>query len=203
MGCLLISVKLAVLRPTQMAVGYDEVEVKRSKWRALTPDGKAHFLETHPFPAVTGPGERYFMIDGHHMGLALLREGVDAVSVRQVENLSKTTESEFFQALQQRGFVYLREPTRRGLRELPRTLRDLADDPYRSFVAQLRRSCACPKDRTPFAEFRWADFLRSRLKADLLRTNHAGAVKTAHKLLRSAFCKNTCSGCRCLEQAAR
>ena len=36
-------VKLAQLRPTQIAVGYEEVGTKRSKWRALSAGEKLRF----------------------------------------------------------------------------------------------------------------------------------------------------------------
>ena len=100
-----VTVKLAELRPTQRAVGYEEVSAKRSKWRALSAEGKLDFLACHPFPAVYGPNAQYFVVDGHHMALALLQEGVDTVSVRQIEDLSNLGANQFFATLQKRGLI--------------------------------------------------------------------------------------------------
>ncbi len=194
-----ITVKLAELRPTQTAVGYEGVSAKRSKWRALSVEGKRHFLESHPFSAVGGPGARYFIVDGHHLALALLWEGVDSVSVRPIEDLSNLDAHQFFMALQKRGLV-CPSGAPQTLSELPRALLDLADDPFRSLIARLREDCGCPKDDAPFAEFRWADFLRANLKLDLRRSDPALLIKAAKKLIRDAWCKNPCAQCRCTEE---
>lgn len=194
-----LTVKLAELRPTQMAVGYEGVNAKRSKWRALSVEGKRHFLASHPFSAVYGPGARYFIVDGHHLALALVWEGVDSVSVRQIEDLSNLDAHQFFTALQKRGLV-CPSGAPQTLSALPRALEDLADDPFRSLIARLRENCGCPKDDAPFAEFRWADFLRANLKLDLRRSDPALLIKAARKLIRDAWCKNPCAQCRCTEE---
>lgn len=138
-----ITVKLAELRPTQMAVGYEEVSAKRSKWQTLSNERKLDFLASHPFPAIYGPNARYFVVDGHHMALALLQEGVDTVSVRQIEDLSNLSANQFFVTLQKRGLICF-SGAPQTLSELPCALQDLADDPFRSLVARLRRICGCP-----------------------------------------------------------
>ncbi len=196
-----VSVKLAQLRPTQIAVGYEEVGAKRAKWRALSAGGKLGFLASHPFPAAYGPGAQYFLIDGHHMALALLQERVDLVSVRQIEDLSSLDANQFFLALRKRGLI-CSSGAPQTLSELPRALQDLADDPFRSLTARLRRDCGCPKDHAPFAEFRWADFLRAHLKLDLCRSDPALAIQAAKRLIRDAWCNDPCAECRYSVEAA-
>lgn len=198
---MIFTIKLAQLRPTQLAVGFDEVAIKRSKWRALLRQGQRDFLASHPFPAVYGPGARYFIVDGHHLALALLQEGIDAVLVRQIEDLSNLNVSEFFAALKNRGFLCPSGAPQTHC-ELPHTLQDLTDDPFRSLSGRLRRDCECPKDRAPFAEFRLADFLRDHLKPDLYRSDPALAINAAKKLIREAWCKDPCAGCRCTQAAS-
>jgi len=63
------------------------------------------------------------------------------------------------------------------------------------------RDCGCPKDHAPFAEFRWADFLRVHLNLDLHRSDPALAIKAAKRLIRDAWCKDPCAECRCKEAA--
>lgn len=196
-----IAAKLAELRPTQMAVGYDGVNDKRSKWRALSDDGKRDFLESHPFSAVLGPGGRYFIVDGHHLALALLKEGVDSAWVRQIDDLSTLDADQFFAALKRRGLI-CPSGGPQALSQLPRALQDLTDDPFRSLIARLREDCGCPKDPAPFAEFRWADFLRANLKPDLRRSEPSLLLKSAKRLIRAAWCKNPCAACRCADEAA-
>jgi hypothetical protein len=53
---------------------------------------------------------------------------------------------------------------RRDYADIPKTIAELADDPFRSLAGELRRVGGFAKDTTPFSEFLWADFLRRRLK---------------------------------------
>eukprot|EP00955_Chlamydomonas_euryale_P098524 365152-Chlamydomonas_euryale.AAC.3 len=46
---------------------------------------------------------------------------------------------------------------------VPCSLHELADDPYRSLAAVLRRAGGYVKSRVPYSEFRWANYLRERL----------------------------------------
>ena len=44
----------------------------------------------------------------------------------------------------------------------------MQDDPYRSLAGLLRTAGGYAKDATPFSEFLWADFFRSRIGSDLI-----------------------------------
>ena len=127
------------------------------------------------------------------------RSEFDLVSVRQIEDLSNLEANQFFLELRKRGLI-CSSGAPQTLSELPRALQDLADDPFRSLIARLRRDCGCPKDHAPFAEFRWADFLRVHLKLDLHRSDPALAIKAAKKLIREAWCKDPCAECRCTKK---
>jgi hypothetical protein len=58
----------------------------------------------------------------------------------------------------------------------------MGDDPYRSLAGELRRAGGFAKDSTPFSEFIWADFLRSRVKIKRVREDFDGALAQALKL---------------------
>ena len=49
-------------------------------------------------------------------------------------------------------------------KDIPKSVTDLVDDPFRSLAGELRRAGGFAKDTTPFSEFIWADFLRRRMK---------------------------------------
>jgi hypothetical protein len=70
-----------------MTVGYDEVAFKRRNWKALTSEEKSRFVCEHPFPAVLGPRRIYYLLDGHHLGRALLEEGIDEVLISPVASI--------------------------------------------------------------------------------------------------------------------
>src|SRR5438270_9663711 len=84
----LARVPLARLRPTQFTVGYAEVEVKARQWAGLGKKQRKNELEQHVFPAVRGLGKDYFIIDHHHLGVALLEEGMKEVFVTVLDDLS-------------------------------------------------------------------------------------------------------------------
>ena len=182
----LAEAKLKELRPTQMTVGYDEVTFKRRNWKALTSEEKSRFISEHPFQAVLGPKRNYYILDGHHLGRALLEEGVGEVLVSPVENLSHLDQAEFWRVMARKHLVYpFAQGRRRGFADMPKTLRDLADDPFRSLAAQIHRTCHYEKDPNPFAEFQAADYLRGYISMAALRAYPERAFQYARKLLRN------------------
>ena len=53
----LARVQLNRLRPTQLSVGYAEVELKAREWARLEKKARKVQLDNHVFPAVLGPGK--------------------------------------------------------------------------------------------------------------------------------------------------
>jgi hypothetical protein len=153
------------LRPTQMTVGMREVKEKRKRWGEHKSKKKAEFLATHMIPVVHGPDKRFYVIDHHHLARALHDEGVKDVLVTVVADLSMVDRDAFWVVLDDRRWVYPynAKGERRHYREIPKSVVDLKDDPFRSLAGELRRVGGFAKDTTPFSEFLWADFLRRRL----------------------------------------
>jgi hypothetical protein len=71
---------------------------------------------------------------------------------------------------------------RRGYQEIPKSVEDLIDDPFRSLAGALRRVGGYAKDTTLYSEFLWADFLRRRMKRKAVERNFAAALDHALKL---------------------
>lgn len=175
--------KLKDVQPTQMTVGYDEVTLKRKEWRKRHADDAKDFLSTHRFPAISGP-RGFYIVDHHHLGLALLEEKVDTVKVAILSDLSKLDEEEFWVVMDHRQWAhpYDEHGKRRPFTAMPTKLTHLGDDPYRSLAAAVEREGGYPKDATPFSEFLWADFFRRRIPLIKLRDKPKGALKEARKL---------------------
>ena len=180
-------VAVSELRPTQITVGMREVEAKRRRWREYRKN-KAEFLGTHMIPVIRGPRERYFVIDHHHLALALHREGVKEIAVVVVADLHKLDRTAFWVYLDNRSWMhpYDQQGRRRDHSELPKKLTGLVDDPYRSLAGELRRSGGFAKDTTPFSEFLWADFLRRRVKRTVVENDFSRAMEQALHLAKSA-----------------
>jgi len=181
-------VSIMSLRPTQITVGMREVEAKRKHWREHPDSKKGDFLGNHLIPVILGPKERFYVIDHHHLALALHREKVKEIATTVVADLRNLPRDAFWIYLDNRGWMHPFDERgrRRTYRELPRRIADLVDDPFRSLAGELRLYGGFAKDTTPFSEFLWADYLRRRVKRKLVSENFTEALATALKLAKSA-----------------
>lgn len=169
------------LRPTQITVGRREVDDKRRRWREESVAGGAEFLGHHMIPVVLGPKARPYLIDHHHLALALHDEGVEDVLTTVVADFRHLSKESFWVCIDMRGYChpYDEDGRRRDFDAIPRSIAKLIDDPYRSLAGELRRAGGFAKDSTPFSEFQWADFLRSRVKRKLVEEDFEAALKRA------------------------
>ena len=176
------------LRPTQMTVGMREVKEKRKRWRERKSKKKqAELLGKHMIPVVHGPDKRFYVIDHHHLARALHDEGVKDVLVTVVADLTMVDRDAFWVVLDDRKWVYPYDAKgeRKHYRDIPKTVEDLKDDPFRSLAGELRRIGGFAKDTTPFSEFLWADFLRRRIKRKAVAADFEAALTEALDLARS------------------
>lgn len=188
---LLKTVPIVELRPTQITVGMREVEAKRLAWRAkaaaVTGDKAGTFLARHMVPVIVGPKGRNYVIDHHHMCRALFEEGQEGVLVNVVADLQRLEPDAFWFNLDCRGWMHPfdEDGVRRGYADVPKSIGDLRDDPFRSLAGELRLAGGYAKDTTPFSEFLWADFLRRRLKAKAVVADFKTALAQALNLAKS------------------
>ena len=181
------STPIANLKPTQMTVGMREVAEKRNSWRTHDPKTREKFLRSHLIPIILGPGRTPYVIDHHHLARALHDEGQKDVFVTVVEDLHKLDAGAFWTMLDFRALAhpYDARGRRRLFSELPKSVRGLEDDPFRSLAGELRRIGGYAKDTTPFSEFLWADFLRRRIKAKAVEKDFSGTLEKALQLAKS------------------
>jgi hypothetical protein len=174
-------VKITQLHPTQMTVGMREVEEKRERWRKAHGKKKEKFLGSHMIPVLKGPKDGFYVIDHHHLALALHEEGQKDVLVNVIFDLSMLTRGEFWTVCDAKGWThpYDKNGNRRDFSKIPRSIVDLEDDPYRSLAGELRRAGGYAKDTTPFSEFLWAGFLRTRVKRNTIDKEFGRAIKQA------------------------
>lgn len=175
------------LRPTQMTVGLREVRLKREEWRKRRKTDASNFLGQHMIPVVMGPGDSWWLIDHHHLALALHDEGVEHVLVSVVAKLSGLTKKRFFTVMDNRNWLHPYDETgkRHDWAELPRLVTKMVDDPYRSLAGEVRRMGGYAKNETPYSEFLWADFFRDRIRRHQIEAKFSGAVKKGITLARS------------------
>ena len=95
----LLPAKLAELHPTQITVGLAE-------WARLKRRARAHLLAAHWFPAVKGPGGRFYIVDHHHLGLALQQEQIAQVWVMQLDDFSELKGETFWRLMEFRRWAH-------------------------------------------------------------------------------------------------
>ena len=158
------------LHPTQMSVGMIEVHSKKKKFEEMSGDDLKSFKKENPEPAVIGAKGQLFITDHHHLALALLKAGEKKTSCKILANLSRYQDHAFWDYMNHQHYVYLKDEngqtTRHGrpltYDDLPKTVEDLQDDPYRSLAGEVRKEGGYRKSTEYFAEFQWADFFRGQ-----------------------------------------
>ncbi|MCX7089545.1 MAG: hypothetical protein NTV00_16020 [Methylococcales bacterium] len=183
----LVKVDLDSLRPTQMTVGYAEVQAKKMTWQHLKHKERKDFLADHWFPGVLGPNAHHYIIDHHHLGMALLEEEVEHTHLIVLKDFSQLDVDEFWLVMEHHQWLhpYDAQGKRRELSDIPKKIVQLEDDPYRSLAGAARHAGAYVKDATPFAEFLWADFFRRRVNITLVKDEPEVALQKALTLAHS------------------
>src|SRR5260370_9440602 len=103
-------------------------------------------------PVIRGPKDRLYVLDHHHLSLALHNEGVENGLVSAVVDLRTLSKDEFWVYLDNRCWVHPYDAAGRrpDFDEIPSTISGLKDYAFRSIAAQLRRIAGCPNGNPPF-----------------------------------------------------
>ena len=180
------SVNVKLLRPTQIAVGKRLVKMKRKglRERLRKPQELVDFILGNPLRVVLGPNDEIHIIDHHHLGYALLKEGFKTAPVQVDADFSNLSTPEFWKMMEGKKWVYTCDGKGRpaGISDIPDDLLDMEDDPYRSLAGVVRQEGGFTKTHTPYVEFLWANYFRPLIKLKLLKSDFAEAVKAAKKL---------------------
>lgn len=187
-------VPLAEIRPTQMAVGMRVVEQKRRKIERHVESARKlrRYLEKRPVPAVLGPGDDYYIIDHHHLSLALWQSAVDEVFVRIVGDLSDMPKREFLRAMSALGWLHTYDADGRKIcpTRLPSRIDQLKADRYRDLAWSVREAGGFEKSYVPFSEFAWANYFRRLIPSSLLARDFERAHHYAMRLANSPCAKH-------------
>jgi hypothetical protein len=173
------------MRPTQFALGLVDVEHKYKKLKKMTAKQRKAYLVGRPIQVVLGPNKIYYIIDHHHLARACWQVGLQKVPVKIVQDFSKS--KYFWGQMKFQNYVYAYDQF--GFEQpfafLPRDVRGLADDPYRSLAWSVREAGGFNKVLVPFAEFKWAQYFRNHININDIRDNYNKAVKHALKLCKT------------------
>ena len=175
----LIEVALSTIRPTQVTVGYIEVQEKRKEWESLAKSERKQLIDAHWFPSILGPSGQYFIVDHHHLGLALHQEGHEKVRLTVLEDLSWLELDLFWRVMEFKRWVHPFDAkgARVSFQKIPKSIAELKDDPYRSLVGLIRKRGGFAKDETPYSEFLWADYFRDKIQLKLIQSSMEQAIE--------------------------
>lgn len=164
-------VRLDQVHPTQFTVGYLAIEDKREKIESLANDGEKleEYLAKKDAPAIIGPDKRFHIIDRHHTSSGLLgaeiEESRKLLTIKIIDDFSNRSFDSFYRYMKKNKYVYLYKKGVGPLNptQLPRSLNEMIDDPFRSLAWAVREAGGFLKEDIPYLEFFWADFLRTKL----------------------------------------
>jgi hypothetical protein len=187
-------VAIEAVRPTQFAVGFREVEERAQNIVGKSPQKFQKYMEEHLPLLVVGPGGVPYLIDGHHLALALLKHRVaDHFEARIEANWRDLGPAEFWKKMEQHGWVYLYDNKGAGPLapdQLPRKVTELSDDPYRALAWAVRKRGGYQKTNASFAEFKWAKYFRGRIPIGPAPGDFDRAVEAALKISHSPEAKD-------------
>ena len=182
-------VNIDKLHPTQVSVGYQQVDDKRQKLRDMSEARQMRYLEEHPVPAIRGYNEKLYIVDHHHLCMAAMLNGIDKVYVKVLNDWSQLSYVDFWKKMYDGNYVWLYDNTGNPIaidafpQNLPASVRGLKDDPYRSLAGLVRKAGGYKKDETLFSEFKWANMLREhKVLEDEVKWD--SALKMALKIIR-------------------
>lgn len=184
--------KMAInnLEATQFAVGMRIVDRRYEKLLKMSHDELRDYLMDHPVPVVLAPDGRYYMTDRHHQTLAALRVGRENVFAALLHDFSKLPNmTTFWKRMKKKELVYLFDENGKGPHEpadLPKHVRYLKDDPYRSLADDVQAEGGYLKKPVPFQEFYWAQFFRARVKIGSGEDGYWKSVKNAARLAKTS-----------------
>lgn len=163
--------KILDLKPTQFAVGMLEVDEKIAIAEKYTKAELKKFVNESPVPVVLSAQGEMFIVDHHHFLCVCYHVGVKKVKVIVVKDFSKSKigYGQFWKWMYKTRNSYPYCQFGEGPRKplyLPKDIRGLADDPYRSIAWFVRKAGAFENSDRNYAEFQWANFFRSRKLLD-------------------------------------
>jgi len=164
---------LSELHPTQASVGMTEVRIRSKKLKQEIERSSEDFLsylrrQNRIEPVVIGPGNVFYLTDGHHLARALYDLGQPTAYCRVLDNVSNLQPDAFWKYMEDNNEVYLKDYQGSVIApsDLPISIGDLHNDPFRSLAGAVRESCGFRFDNKDgpdanYLEFKWADYLRA------------------------------------------
>ena len=170
-------IRLDDLAPTQFAVGRAEMLVRSARMKkkyGQDPQKLSDYLHVRPVPVVRRK-KKFYLVDHHHLARALYeamqpqQAGEIGIPVKLLFDASSLHETYFWKTMHAGNWIYLFDHEGGGPKPpqtLPKHIKDLEFDPFRSLAWIVKERHGYLKTNAPFSEYKWANFLRTRLMLD-------------------------------------
>jgi len=188
-------IKILDLKPTQFAIGMLEVDDKVKKYKKMPKAKIKQDVKKHPVCIVIAPNGEQYIIDGHHRALALWLLGFRKVPVEVKKDFRKSAHSfkEFWKEMNIQKWSQLHDQFGDGPRDpiyLPKDIRAVSDDPYRSLAWLVREQGGFKASKHWFTDFEWSNFFRkNKVFKEAFDINYNSATRKALKLAKSSKAK--------------
>jgi len=151
------------LHPTQFAVGMFSVQQKLAEIKSIYVSGQfLDFLKKKVIPVWIGPDQRLYLLDRHHTTLAISKLNIPKsekrIIVEVVQDFSDLSRSQFYEKLEKVAYLSMTGRGRLPVEDLPQSLDQLRNDPYRSLSTFARESKCYKKVKVNYLEFIWANY---------------------------------------------
>jgi hypothetical protein len=193
-----LKINVNKLKPTQICIGFEQVKEKEEQILSKNKKQLKKYLKTKVVPIIIGPNNNFYIIDHHHLSRAVHNLHLEEVYYKIVENWSELNENTFWNQMKEYKYVWLFDHNGNNinldifLKLLPKHIKDLQNDAFRSLAGIIRKRHGYNKNWTPFSEFQWANFFREEnlgLKNDAIIIQN-NIINKALELAKSDKAKN-------------
>lgn len=163
---------ILTLQPTQITVGFQQVDEKADKLKKKGKKALDDYLQTHKVPVIKGYGGKYYLIDHHHLCCAALQLGLEKIYIDVIQDWEYLSYEDFWQSMRANRLIWCYDQNGNEIdladfpKRLPSNVKGLKNDAFRSLAGIVRKQGAYAKDFRPFSEFQWANFLRMHMKVN-------------------------------------
>ena len=187
-----VKTKLLDLKPMQIPAGMYEVQDKAKKLRDMKSKESEAWLKENSVPVVEDYKGRLRPVDHHHEARAAWEADLDQGYTHRYfddemhARLKALPRDQFYAVTRAIGLFYDRDQFGAGPHDpnhLPEDVRGMGDDPFRSVAWQVRKRGGYDKTAIPFAEFKWAQYFRERVKTYPRRADFEKTVVEAMALV--------------------
>ena len=172
------------VHPTQFALGLKDVVKKRKK----IANSKVNAMELTTYltknspPAVKGPKNVFYIVDGHHRTRAMAEESLSFIYIDVKKDYSAMSVTAFWNQMKKDNYVWLYNEKGEGPLDpskIPASITMLRDDPYRTLAEDALEHGGFRGTDTLYQQFMWANYFRPLIPLDKVLNDYDEAVKDA------------------------